>query len=183
MGRQVGCKGWSMGCPSPKFGRAVLQHSTTHLALGKDTPEPRAVDPPQCGPERGVRSCRRDLLDHGIALHERHLRRLLCEYVHDYEDHTHLGLNKQRRGNRPTAIRTEDCRAISRPSRSVILACATIFNIERSGGKSYFNVGFKPFPCKRSVRETCLRGDFQHAGRRSLRPTKHRSAQCVISTF
>ena len=29
---------------------AYYQHSRTHLALGKDTPEPRAVEPPQCGP-------------------------------------------------------------------------------------------------------------------------------------
>jgi putative transposase len=45
--------------------------------------------------ERWVESCRRDLLDHIIALNERHLKRLLTEYVHYYhEDHTHLGLGK-----------------------------------------------------------------------------------------
>jgi putative transposase len=31
--------------------------------------------------ERWVGSCRRDLLDHIIAINERHLKRLLCEYV------------------------------------------------------------------------------------------------------
>jgi len=31
--------------------------------------------------ERWVESCRRDLLDHIIALHERHLKRLLDQYV------------------------------------------------------------------------------------------------------
>jgi len=31
--------------------------------------------------ERWVGSCRRDLLDHVIALNERHLKRLLSEYV------------------------------------------------------------------------------------------------------
>jgi hypothetical protein len=46
--------------------------------------------------ERWVGSCRRDLLDHVIVLNERHLKRLLSEYVRYYhEDRTHLGLEKQ----------------------------------------------------------------------------------------
>ncbi len=46
--------------------------------------------------ERWVESCRRDLLDHVIALHERHLKRLLSDYVRYYhEDRTHLGLRKE----------------------------------------------------------------------------------------
>ena len=46
--------------------------------------------------ERFVGSCRRDLLDHVIALNERHLRRLMTEYVRYYhDDRTHLGLSKQ----------------------------------------------------------------------------------------
>jgi putative transposase len=45
--------------------------------------------------ERWVESCRRDLLDHVIAVNEPHLKRLLKEYVAYYhEDRTHLGLNK-----------------------------------------------------------------------------------------
>ena len=45
--------------------------------------------------ERWVGSCRRDLLDHVIALNERHLKRLLSEYVLYYhEDRTHLGPGK-----------------------------------------------------------------------------------------
>src|SRR5271156_3410212 len=45
--------------------------------------------------ERWVESCRRDLLDHIIAVNERHLKRLLSEYVRYYhEDRTHLGLRK-----------------------------------------------------------------------------------------
>src|SRR5271169_1453970 len=45
--------------------------------------------------ERWVESCRRDLLDHIIALNECHLKRLLSEYVRYYhEDRTHLGLAK-----------------------------------------------------------------------------------------
>jgi hypothetical protein len=45
--------------------------------------------------ERWVGNCRRDLLDHVIVLNERHLRRLLSEYVGYYhEDRTHLALAK-----------------------------------------------------------------------------------------
>jgi hypothetical protein len=46
--------------------------------------------------ERWVESCRRDLLDHVIAVNERHLKRLLSDYVRYYhEDRTHLGLHKE----------------------------------------------------------------------------------------
>jgi hypothetical protein len=45
--------------------------------------------------ERWIESCRRELLDHIIALNERHLRRLLFDYVrYNHEDRTHLGLGK-----------------------------------------------------------------------------------------
>jgi transposase InsO family protein len=45
--------------------------------------------------ERWIESCRRDLLDYVIAINERHLKRLLSDYVRYYhEDRTHLGLNK-----------------------------------------------------------------------------------------
>ena len=45
--------------------------------------------------ERWVGSCRRDLLDHIIAVDQRHLKRLLSEYIRYYhEDRTHLGLGK-----------------------------------------------------------------------------------------
>ena len=45
--------------------------------------------------ERWVESCRRDLLDHIIAMNEGHLKRLLFQYVRYYhEDRTHLGLAK-----------------------------------------------------------------------------------------
>ena len=51
--------------------------------------------------ERWVESCRRDLLDHVIALNEAHLKRLVKEYVRYYhEDRTHLGLEKQTPGKR-----------------------------------------------------------------------------------
>ena len=51
--------------------------------------------------ERWVESCRHDLLDHVIAVNERHLKRLLSEYVRYYhDDRTHLGLSKETPGGR-----------------------------------------------------------------------------------
>ncbi len=45
--------------------------------------------------ERWVGSCRRDLLDPVIVLNERHLKRLMSEYVlYSHDDRTHLGLAK-----------------------------------------------------------------------------------------
>jgi hypothetical protein len=47
--------------------------------------------------ERFVESCRREILNHVIVLDERHLKRLMKEYVNYYhEDRTHLGLAKGR---------------------------------------------------------------------------------------
>ena len=55
--------------------------------------------------ERWVGSCRRELLDHVIALNERHLKRLLCEYVsYHHEDRTHLGLDKETPGRRAQSL-------------------------------------------------------------------------------
>ena len=55
--------------------------------------------------ERWVGSCRRDLLDHIIAVDERHLRRLLSEYIRYYhEDRTHLGLGKGTPNGRTRSI-------------------------------------------------------------------------------
>ena len=49
--------------------------------------------------ERSVGSCRRDPLDHVIVLNERHLKRLMKEYVRFYrEDRTHLALAKETSG-------------------------------------------------------------------------------------
>jgi putative transposase len=66
--------------------------------------------------ERWVGSCRRDLLDHVIALNERHLKRLLAEYVRYYhEDRTHLGLAKKTPGERKTANQVREFRITSMP--------------------------------------------------------------------
>ena len=51
--------------------------------------------------ERWVDNCRRNLLDHVIVVNERHLKRLMNEYVrYYYEDRTHLALNKGTPGGR-----------------------------------------------------------------------------------
>ncbi len=51
--------------------------------------------------ERWGGSVRRDLLDHVIVLNQRHMRRLLSDYVRYYhEDRTHLGLGKDAPGGR-----------------------------------------------------------------------------------
>jgi hypothetical protein len=47
--------------------------------------------------ERWVGSCRRDLLDHIIALNERHLKRLLADYIRYYPRRPHSpGLEKSK---------------------------------------------------------------------------------------
>ena len=46
--------------------------------------------------ERWVGSCRRDLIDHVIVVNQRHLKRLMLEYIRYYhEDRTHLALKKE----------------------------------------------------------------------------------------
>jgi transposase InsO family protein len=52
--------------------------------------------------ERWVGSCRRELLDHVIAINESHVKRLLAGYVAYYhQDRTHCGLQKQTPEKRP----------------------------------------------------------------------------------
>ena len=47
--------------------------------------------------ERWIESCRGELLEHVIAVNERHLKRLLFDYVrYHHDDRTHLGLGKGR---------------------------------------------------------------------------------------
>jgi putative transposase len=46
--------------------------------------------------ERWIGNCRRELLDHVIAINSSHLKRLIASYVDYYhEDRTHCGLQKQ----------------------------------------------------------------------------------------
>lgn len=78
-----------------KFGADVVS-TTKHL--GSQPIRTAFRSPWQNGvAERWVGSCRRDLLDHVIILNERHLKRLMAEYVRYYhEDRTHLGSPRTR---------------------------------------------------------------------------------------
>ncbi len=64
--------------------------------------------------ERLVGNCRRDLLDHAIVVNERHLKRLMNEYVRYYhEDRTHLGLKKQTPASRMPEESNSSCKVVS----------------------------------------------------------------------
>jgi hypothetical protein len=83
-----------------KFGLEVIAAIS---AVGSKPERTSFQSPWQNGvAERWVESCRRDLLDYVIVLNERHLKRLLSDYVHYYchEDRTHLGLGKETPGGR-----------------------------------------------------------------------------------
>ena len=68
--------------------------------------------------ERFVGSCRRDLLDHIIVLNERHLKRLMTEYIRYYQDdRTHLGLAKQTPSERALAPLGDDSGKVVSVSR------------------------------------------------------------------
>jgi hypothetical protein len=88
-----------------KFGKEVVSSAK---AMGSEPVRTAFRSPWQNGvAERWVGSCRRDMLDHVIVLNERHLKRLMTEYVRYYhQDRTHLGLAKDTPASRPVAIRT-----------------------------------------------------------------------------
>jgi transposase InsO family protein len=67
--------------------------------------------------ERWVGSCRRDLLDHVIVLNERHLKRLMFEYVsYYYDDRTHLALAKETPAGREAANAVKvGCKIVATP--------------------------------------------------------------------
>ena len=71
--------------------------------------------------ERWVGSCRREILDHVIALNEPHLRRLMRDYVnYHHEDRIHDSLSKDTPNRRPIE---------AKPS-----ANATVVSLARLGG-------------------------------------------------
>jgi len=71
--------------------------------------------------ERWVGSCRREILDHVIALNEPHLRRLMRDYLnYHHEDRIHDGLSKD----------TPNCRPIEQKPSSE----ATVISLARLGG-------------------------------------------------
>jgi hypothetical protein len=94
-----------------KFGNDVI---TTVKNLGSEPVRTAFRSPWQNGvTERWVGSCRRDLLGHVIVLNERHLKRLMREYICYYhEDRTHLGLAKDTPQRRPVATNPADATRI-----------------------------------------------------------------------
>jgi putative transposase len=87
-----------------KFGHEVLSAAT---AMGTRPIRTAFRSPWQNGvAERWIGSCRRELLDHVIVVNERHLKRLVSEYLRYYhEDRTHLGLAKDTPAGRRVATR------------------------------------------------------------------------------
>jgi transposase InsO family protein len=85
-----------------KYGTEVLA-AIEHMGIGRKQITP--YSPWQNGAaERWVGTARRDLVDHVIVLNERHLQRLLSEFVAYYhDDRTHLGLGKSTPSMRTTA--------------------------------------------------------------------------------
>jgi hypothetical protein len=83
----------------------ALEVPTAVRSLGVSPVRTSLESPWQNGvAERWVGSCRRDLLDHIIAVDERHLKRLLSDYIRYYhEDRTHFGLGKGRQTEEITA--------------------------------------------------------------------------------
>jgi transposase InsO family protein len=68
--------------------------------------------------ERWVGSVRRELLDHVIVFNERHLTRLLNEYVRYYnDDRTHLGIEKDAPKARPVTRRSSSRATVVSHSR------------------------------------------------------------------
>jgi len=97
-----------------KFGEAVNEAVS---AIGLSPKKTSFRSPWQNGiAERWVGSCRRDLLDHVIPLSERHLKRLLSEYIRYYHvDRTHLGLEKDTPHPRPAAKSARPFKVVSFP--------------------------------------------------------------------
>jgi hypothetical protein len=64
-----------------------------------------------------VGSCRREILDHVIALNERHLRRLIRDYVnYNHNDRIHDALEKDTPNRRPVEQKpTPEATVISNP--------------------------------------------------------------------
>lgn len=67
--------------------------------------------------ERWVGNCHRDLLDNVIVLNERHLKRLMTEYISYYHhDRTHLALEKNTPAYRETASgQVPSCKVVCMP--------------------------------------------------------------------
>jgi len=85
-------------------GYLIFDRDTTFNAEVTDTAKSFGIEPKRTSfrspwqngvAERWVGSCRRELMDHVIVVNDRHLKRLMNEYVRYYhEDRTHITLAK-----------------------------------------------------------------------------------------
>ena len=94
-----------------KFGTEVLEIlKASGMKLKRTSP----ASPWQNGvAERWIGSCRRELLEHVIALNESHLRRLIRDYISYYNsDRTHDSLDKDSPAIRPVSNKPENSSAI-----------------------------------------------------------------------
>jgi len=94
-----------------KFGTDVLEIlNDSGMKLKRTSP----ASPWQNGvAERWIGSCRRELLDHVIALYESHLRRLIRDYISCHiSDRTHDSLDKDSPAIRPVSNKPENSSAI-----------------------------------------------------------------------
>ncbi len=124
----------SLGCPAAarsvsrsfSYRYAILDHDSkfdaeviTFLkATGLEPKRTSIQSPWQNGTaERWVGSCRRDILDHVIALNERHLLRLLRDYVSYYhQDRIHDSLDKDAPDRRAVELKPAvDANVVSMP--------------------------------------------------------------------
>ena len=99
-----------------KYGHEVLA-AIEHMGIRRK--QITAYSPWQNGiAERWAQTARRDLLDHAIVRGERHLQRLLAEFIaHYHEDRTHLGLAKATPAARPVATRPSEQARVKSLSR------------------------------------------------------------------
>jgi transposase InsO family protein len=109
--------------------------------------------------ERWVGSVRRDLLDHVIVLNQRHLRRLLKDYVRYYhEDRTHLGRGR----TRPKAAEWQRYRSaktrLSRSPDSVGCITAILSRPETRWAENHLH----RLTCARVQGESGLQSDSGH---------------------
>jgi hypothetical protein len=132
--------------------------------------------------ERWIGSCRRDLLDHIIAVDERHLKRLLSEYIRSYhEDRTHLGLGKgtpDRRNHSMAWSRPFSCATewVTPPVRSGCLI--------RTNGVAKTSAFLRPYIYRYTARALFRRDSWRsrvkgQPGRDSRRGREARYFQCA----
>jgi putative transposase len=98
-------------------GYPIFDRDSTFNAEVTDTVKSFGIEPKRTGfrspwqngvAERWVGSCRRELMDHVIVVNERHLKRLMSEYVRYYhEDRTHITLAKGTPARRDAATTFE----------------------------------------------------------------------------